>query len=37
MRRADEVPGCDTHDMVVVHRVFTREFRLLADIAVIAS
>jgi len=24
------------HDMVVVDRVFTREFRLLADIAVIA-
>ncbi|MEV2226522.1 hemerythrin domain-containing protein [Nocardia vinacea] len=31
-RRAAESPGCDTHDMVLVHRVFRREFRLLADI-----
>ncbi|MEV5833360.1 hemerythrin domain-containing protein [Nocardia sp. NPDC052112] len=31
-RRAAEAPGCDTHDMVLVHRVFCREFRLLADI-----
>ncbi|WP_433715306.1 hemerythrin domain-containing protein [Nocardia sp. CA-084685] len=31
-RRAAEAPGCDTHDMVLVHRVFGREFRLLADI-----
>lgn len=27
-----EPPGCHTHDMVLVHRVFTREFRLLGEI-----
>ncbi|MEV4239927.1 hemerythrin domain-containing protein [Nocardia sp. NPDC050408] len=31
-RRVVEDPGCRTHDMVLVHRVFRREFRLLADI-----
>ncbi|WP_062985339.1 hemerythrin domain-containing protein [Nocardia anaemiae] len=31
-RRAAAAPGCETHDMVLVHRVFRREFRLLADI-----
>ncbi|WP_433755319.1 hemerythrin domain-containing protein [Nocardia sp. CA-135398] len=31
-RRAAQAPGCKTHDMVLVHRVFHREFRLLAEI-----
>jgi hemerythrin-like domain-containing protein len=36
-RRAAQGPGCDTHDMVLVHRVFGREFRLLADIVEVTS
>ncbi|MEU0502328.1 hemerythrin domain-containing protein [Nocardia sp. NPDC005998] len=36
-RRAAREPGCDTHDMVLVHRVFRREFRLLADIVEVTS
>ncbi|MFX0578522.1 hemerythrin domain-containing protein [Nocardia nepalensis] len=36
-RRAAQAPGCDTHDMVLVHRVFSREFRLLADIVEVTS
>lgn len=36
-RRATEIPGCDTHDMVLVHRAFTREIRLLADIVEVTS
>ncbi|WP_202879193.1 hemerythrin domain-containing protein [Nocardioides cynanchi] len=29
MSTTNALPGCDTHDMVVVHRVFRREFALL--------
>lgn len=29
--------SCDTHAMVVVHRVFTREFRLLGEIAAVTT
>lgn len=29
MSATDTSPGCETHDMVVVHRVFRREFALL--------
>ncbi|WP_433204438.1 hemerythrin domain-containing protein [Nocardia sp. CA-107356] len=36
-RRAARTPGCNTHDMVLVHRVFRREFRLLADIVEFTS
>ncbi|WP_433678937.1 hemerythrin domain-containing protein [Nocardia sp. CA-119907] len=36
-RRAARAPGCDTHDMVLVHRVFRREFGLLADIVEVTS